>query len=53
MNLDPFGIYSDAQLWQALEQSNLKEFVSNLGKKLDHECTESGDNLRFAYVIFK
>ena len=47
MNLDPFEIYSDQQLWSALENANLKDFVSGLEKKLDFECNEGGENLRF------
>ena len=45
MNLDPFDKYSDQQLWNALELSHLKTFVSNLEKKLYFECSEGGDNL--------
>ena len=48
MNLDPFGEFSDQQLWQVLEQSNLKEFVQGLEKKLEFEITEGGDNLRYS-----
>lgn len=27
MNLDPFEKYSDEEIWRALEQANLKDFV--------------------------
>ena len=46
INLDPFEVYSDEQLWNALEKANLKEFVEELEDKLDYECSEGGENLR-------
>jgi len=42
VNLDPFEAYSDNELWNALEQANLKEFVQELDKKLDYGCAEGG-----------
>jgi len=45
MNLDPFGSYSDDDLWKALELAHLKDFVKASEKKLDFECTEGGENL--------
>ena len=45
MNLDPFDKYSDQQLWNALELSHLKTFVSSLEKKLYFKCSEGGNNL--------
>nr|XP_019958522.1 PREDICTED: multidrug resistance-associated protein 1-like isoform X1 [Paralichthys olivaceus] len=45
MNLDPFGSYTDEELWQALEFSHLKNYVSSLPDKLSHECSEGGENL--------
>lgn len=44
-NLDPFGAYSDAQIWDALERAHLKHFVSGLEGKLDGEIAENGENL--------
>ncbi len=46
MNLDPFEIYNDKQLWTALELAHLKDYVENLKDKLDFQCTEGGENLR-------
>lgn len=46
MNLDPFDSYTDDDVWQALEFSHLKNFVSGLPNKLAHECSEGGENLR-------
>ncbi|XP_076311435.1 multidrug resistance-associated protein 1-like isoform X2 [Tachypleus tridentatus] len=45
MNLDPFMIHSDEELWKAVEHSHLKEFVSSLEAGLDHKITEGGSNL--------
>ena len=46
MNLDPFGTYSDDQLWAVLEHAHLKKFVIELENKLNFECSEGGENLR-------
>ncbi|XP_077590459.1 multidrug resistance-associated protein 1 [Stigmatopora nigra] len=45
MNLDPFESYSDEDVWRSLEFSHLKNFVSGLPDKLNHECSEGGENL--------
>ncbi|XP_067333226.1 multidrug resistance-associated protein 1 isoform X2 [Channa argus] len=45
MNLDPFDSYSDEDIWRALEFSHLRSFVSSLPNKLNHECSEGGENL--------
>ncbi|XP_054711811.1 multidrug resistance-associated protein 1-like [Uloborus diversus] len=45
MNLDPFGSYSDGQLWEALDHAHLKNFVSSLNDGLEHEIVEGGENL--------
>jgi ABC-type multidrug transport system fused ATPase/permease subunit len=45
MNLDPFGSYSDDDLWKALELAHLKDLVKAFEKKIDFECTEVGENL--------
>merc|ERR1712173_461687 len=38
------GEASDDQIWAALEQSHLKQFVSELPNSLDSDVTEGGDN---------
>ncbi|KAF6018306.1 hypothetical protein EB796_023392 [Bugula neritina] len=44
-NLDPFGSYTDLQLWEVLSQCQLKEYVSNQPGQLTAECGEGGKNL--------
>lgn len=48
MNLDPFDQHSDEDIWRSLELAHLKNFVSSLPDKLNHECSEGGENLRYA-----
>ena len=45
MNLDPFNIYSDEQIWSSLKLSHLHDFVSSLADGIMHEISEGGDNL--------
>ncbi len=54
MNLDPFDAYTDEEVWNALELAHLKHFVSELPDKLNHECSEGGENLRYVHprVLF-
>lgn len=47
MNLDPFDTYTDEEVWSSLELAHLKDFVSKLPDKLNHECSEGGENLRY------
>lgn len=44
-NLDPFGVYSEAELWDALEKSHLKDFVEDFEGGLDAKVTEYGENM--------
>ena len=46
-NLDPCGQKDDRDLWEALEQANLKDFVGGLAEKLNYNVGEGGDSLRF------
>lgn len=43
-NLDPFDQYTDDVLWSALEEVELKTFVSELPHSLSHRMTEGGNN---------
>ncbi|XP_061782919.1 multidrug resistance-associated protein 1-like [Nerophis lumbriciformis] len=45
MNLDPFDVCSDEELWRALELAHLSSFVSRLPDQLKHQCCEGGENL--------
>ena len=44
-NLDPFKKANDGEIWEALEQSSMKSFVSTLEKGLEYKCSEGGENL--------
>ncbi|CAG9823622.1 unnamed protein product [Phaedon cochleariae] len=43
-NLDPFDEYSDADLWRALEDVELKEVVEDLTAGLNSKMSEGGTN---------
>jgi ATP-binding cassette subfamily C (CFTR/MRP) protein 4 len=43
-NLDPFDEYEDSHLWNALEDVELKDFVSTLPSGLESEISEGGNN---------
>lgn len=45
MNLDPFGTYSEEDLWRTLELSHLRDFVRSQPAGLDFQCSEGGENL--------
>ena len=45
MNLDPFGKYSDDQIWSSLKLSYLDGFVNTLPAGLEHGVAEGGENL--------
>merc|ERR1712137_444851 len=42
-NLDPFGVYSDEQIWVALEKCEMKQAIEESGG-LDSTVSEFGDN---------
>ncbi|CDF38271.1 unnamed protein product [Chondrus crispus] len=44
-NLDPFSQHSDAELWDALEKSHMREFVEAFDDGLDAKVSEYGENL--------
>ncbi len=43
-NLDPFQIYDDEVIWEAIERTNMKEKIKALPGKLDSEVIENGEN---------
>ncbi|XP_009874370.1 PREDICTED: multidrug resistance-associated protein 6, partial [Apaloderma vittatum] len=45
MNLDPLNQYTDADIWTALELTQLKNFVADLPDQLEYECADQGENL--------
>ena len=44
-NLDPFSIYTDLELWTALEEVQLKGMIEKLPGQLNYQLKESGSNL--------
>eukprot|EP00040_Diaphanoeca_grandis_P032579 m.197814 g.197814 ORF g.197814 m.197814 type:complete len:1463 (-) comp32668_c0_seq4:261-4649(-) len=44
MNLDPFGRYSDVDVWTALERVSLKEHVTSMTNKLDEHVGGGGSS---------
>ena len=44
-NLDLMEQFKDVDLWRALEEVQLKEFVENLEEKLDYQLLEHGANV--------
>eukprot|EP01127_Copromyxa_protea_P009587 TRINITY_DN2277_c0_g1_i1.p1 TRINITY_DN2277_c0_g1~~TRINITY_DN2277_c0_g1_i1.p1 ORF type:complete len:1277 (+),score=324.69 TRINITY_DN2277_c0_g1_i1:241-3831(+) len=43
-NVDPFNEYSDGEIWEALELSSLKKYITSLPNQLEDEVTENGAN---------
>jgi ATP-binding cassette subfamily C (CFTR/MRP) protein 1 len=43
-NLDPFNRHTDHELWDALERSGMKAYISSLNGGLDAEVAEGGEN---------
>jgi len=46
-NLDPFGVYSEGRLWQALGLTHLTELVKSWDSRLNYQISEEGANLSF------
>lgn len=45
-NLDPFGNYTDLEIWEALDKAHLKEDVlRKFPEKLNHTVSERGENI--------
>uniref|UniRef100_A0A915PJI9 Uncharacterized protein n=1 Tax=Setaria digitata TaxID=48799 RepID=A0A915PJI9_9BILA len=45
MNLDPFGRFDDALLWNALRTAHLDSLVHSLPDKLEYKLNEGGENI--------
>ncbi|XP_026449117.1 ABC transporter C family member 8-like isoform X2 [Papaver somniferum] len=43
-NLDPLGLYTDEEIWNALEKCQLKATISGLPNHLDASVSDDGDN---------
>ncbi|KAI3979583.1 hypothetical protein MKX01_001775 [Papaver californicum] len=43
-NLDPLGLYSDEEIWKAIEKCQLKATISSLPNLLDSSVSDDGDN---------
>ncbi|KAJ2807434.1 hypothetical protein H4R20_001292, partial [Coemansia guatemalensis] len=43
-NLDPFGSYSDQDIWRALEQAHLADYIRSKDERLEFMVTQSGGN---------
>ncbi|VDM29760.1 unnamed protein product [Toxocara canis] len=50
-NLDPFGRFTDEQLNEAMDKSNLLKHVTRLEYGLDHDVGEQGHNLRYFIIL--
>lgn len=46
MNLDPFDLQTEEEIWNSLKYAHLEEFVRSLPEGLSHQCGEGGVNLR-------
>ena len=51
MNLDPFNRHTDLEIYDALEHSYLLEFVQGTIEKLEYECGEDGEALRYVFYF--
>ncbi|ONK80674.1 uncharacterized protein A4U43_C01F20450 [Asparagus officinalis] len=43
-NLDPLGLYTDHEIWEALDKCQLKETISSLPALLDSTVSDDGEN---------
>ncbi|XP_048239437.1 multidrug resistance-associated protein 1-like [Haliotis rufescens] len=44
MNLDPEDLYTDEEIWAALDHTHLRRFVESLSDGLETDCGEGGSN---------
>ncbi|XP_020574947.1 ABC transporter C family member 8-like [Phalaenopsis equestris] len=43
-NLDPLGVYTDHEIWEALERCQLKSVIRSLPAQLDSSVSDDGEN---------
>nr|XP_014346315.1 PREDICTED: multidrug resistance-associated protein 5-like isoform X4 [Latimeria chalumnae] len=43
-NLDPMGVYTESQVWDALERTHMKDTIYQFPLQLDTKVTENGEN---------
>ncbi|KAL3679103.1 hypothetical protein R1sor_022059 [Riccia sorocarpa] len=43
-NVDPLGLYNDAQIWEALQKCQLAHIIQDKPEKLDFRVVDDGDN---------
>ncbi|KAJ2650486.1 hypothetical protein IWW40_002449 [Coemansia sp. RSA 1250] len=43
-NLDPFGKYSDQEIWKALEHASLADFIRTKDERLEFQVSSGGEN---------
>ncbi|KAF8393498.1 hypothetical protein HHK36_021742 [Tetracentron sinense] len=43
-NMDPLGLYSDSEIWEALEKCQLKATIRSLPNLLDSSVSDEGEN---------
>lgn len=44
LNLDPLGMYSDAEIWEALDKCQLGDIIRAKDEKLEASVSENGEN---------
>jgi ABC-type multidrug transport system fused ATPase/permease subunit len=48
-NMDPFGEYSDSDIWAAFEEVGMKDYIVTLAKKLQTHVDPGGHNFSAGY----
>ena len=43
--MDPFGVYTDEQIWRALKHCHLLDYIASQDQGLNYPVAESGTNL--------
>lgn len=46
-NVDPSEEHTDTDVWSALELAHLKNYIETLPDRLEHDCGEDGESLRY------